>query len=185
MTIHKLTAKRCIDSGWGYEVTVRDCAQAICHTTALAIYTYLLSKPPDWIIREAEILDHFQDLGRDRYRAGMRYLKSKGYIWKRPIVAEGGRMNGSTLELFAHPEMNPSQQISASSVSNRQDSEPSEHTTYRKADDLHRPRLSTETEIIKNVKSKSSQSTRDRPIELDLTDTSWAEGLLLNTPEAD
>tara|TARA_R110000772_G_scaffold31235_6_gene77255 strand:- start:2134 stop:2787 length:654 start_codon:yes stop_codon:yes gene_type:complete len=81
MPIEKATTERFIKEDIGYEIISRDVIQGIKNPTALAIYTYLITLPANWVPRRQHLLDHFNGLGRDRYDSAMRELREASLIW--------------------------------------------------------------------------------------------------------
>lgn len=76
-----------------FEVIDRASLQQIANPLALAVWVYLRSKPENWEVREADITEHF-GIGRDRYRASIRYLTQCGAIDDARIKDEAGRIVG-------------------------------------------------------------------------------------------
>src|SRR4051812_25339719 len=69
---------------------------------ALAIFTYLRSKPSDWTIRQTELARRFK-AGRDRVRNAVNELIAAGYIRK---VQEriAGRWSAAGYDVLALPD---------------------------------------------------------------------------------
>lgn len=80
MPIEKENGYRLIKAGIAYTTVTNDALDAIKGPLAVAIWVHLCSKPKDWVIRRAEIMERF-DIGRDRYQESMRELKSLGLVW--------------------------------------------------------------------------------------------------------
>lgn len=76
-----------------FEVIDRASLQQIASPIALAVWVYLRSKPENWEVREADITEHF-GIGRDRYRASIRYLTQCGAIEDKRIKDNAGRIIG-------------------------------------------------------------------------------------------
>jgi hypothetical protein len=62
---------------------------AIKDAAALGIYCYLASKPDDWEISEAHLMNQFEK-GRDFIRGKLRYLRKVGALKKEAIRGEDG-----------------------------------------------------------------------------------------------
>ena len=81
MPIMKETSARLVKESVPYEIVSRDVVQSITNPCALAIYTYLMTLPANWVVRRKHIIEHFDGLGRERYDAAMKQLKELGVVW--------------------------------------------------------------------------------------------------------
>ncbi len=81
MPIKKETSARLVKRQITHDAISRDVVQAITDPVALAIYTYLLTKPANWLVRKKDITNHFQPMGSDSYARGMRQLRELGLCW--------------------------------------------------------------------------------------------------------
>jgi hypothetical protein len=79
-----------------FEVIDRASVEAIKDPTALAVWVFLRCKPEGWIVRETHVREQF-GIGRDKYRACMRYLAKLGAVEDRRIQGEHGRIIGREL----------------------------------------------------------------------------------------
>ena len=80
-----------VDKGWVYDSRLS--------AKAKGILLYLLSRPDDWRVFEAEILKNFSD-GRDSIRSGIKELIQFGYIKRSQKRNELGRMSGYEYEVY-------------------------------------------------------------------------------------
>ena len=71
---------------------------------AKGILAYLLSKPDDWQIYEAEIIKHSKD-GRESVRSGIKELINNGYIKRTAIRGEKGRFCGYNYDVYEIPNV--------------------------------------------------------------------------------
>ena len=98
MNIHKLNAGEvpytCLPND-GINVLVRR------DPLAFAIWGYLLSKPADWVIHPAEVMQTL-GIGKTKYRLAMLVLKEEGYALRTPIIGDG-HLSGSRLAICAIP----------------------------------------------------------------------------------
>lgn len=119
-----------------FETVDRASVDAIRDISALGLWLYLRCKPEGWIVRETQVREHF-GIGRDKYRACVRYLCQLGAMEDRRIQGERGRIIGR--ELVVHyavsatdgfsvdrePE-NPAHGASDSAASGREPENPSD-----------------------------------------------------------
>ncbi|WP_346905943.1 helix-turn-helix domain-containing protein [Clostridium sp.] len=70
---------------------------------AKGIFAYLMSKPDDWACQVEDLQKHAAD-GRDSVKAGLRELREHGYIIKRPIKNELGRIDYWEETIFETPQ---------------------------------------------------------------------------------
>ena len=111
MNIHKLNAGEvpytCLPND-GINVLVRR------DPIAFAIWGYLLSKPADWVIHPAEVI---QTLGisQTKYRLAMQAPKAEGYALRTPLISEG-HLAGSRLALCAMPNTPHDEVVNESQV---------------------------------------------------------------------
>tara|TARA_R110000764_G_scaffold239744_2_gene339857 strand:+ start:673 stop:1428 length:756 start_codon:yes stop_codon:yes gene_type:complete len=103
MPINKETSARLVKQKIPYDIISRDVVQSITNPVALAIYTYLLTKPENWTVRRTDILNHFDGLGRDRYDDAMRQLKSIGICWVANVRGEQGQFQDQVIMIEALP----------------------------------------------------------------------------------
>ena len=106
MPIVKETSSRLLKIQHPYEVISRDVVQSITNPIALAIHTYLLTKPDGWIVRKNEILSHFEGLGSDRYIAAMKHLNERGLYSTAITRNELGQIVDKVIIISAIPENN-------------------------------------------------------------------------------
>lgn len=87
-----------------FEVIDRASVDAIKDTTALAVWVFLRCKPEGWVVRESHVRDQF-NIGRDKYRAALRYLIGLGAVEDRRVQGDQGRIIGR--ELVIHYAVTP------------------------------------------------------------------------------
>lgn len=58
---------------------------------ALGLLVYLLSKPPGWLIRQADLRRRF-GYGKEKQQAVYRCLEAAGYLTRERVNREGGRI---------------------------------------------------------------------------------------------
>ena len=163
MPIRKETSARLVKQKIPYEIFSRDVIQSIENPIALAYYTYLLTKPENWIVRRKELMSHF-GIGRKNHDKAMQYLKEIGCVWIMSVQDDKGKIRERLIMVEAMPSQ-PKVSLSTSRL----------NPQVGKRDHLEIQRLPKDTEILgKSVKSVQ-KSTRKRSLEEDLTDTSWAE----------
>ena len=92
MSINKGNATRFVKESVPYDIISREIAQSVNNPVALAIWVYLQTKPDNWTPRRAEIMSHFDGLGRDRYDQALRELKGLGLVWVADTRDEKGRI---------------------------------------------------------------------------------------------
>jgi hypothetical protein len=103
MPIVKETSARLVKRNITHDAISREVVQSITNPVALAIYTYLLTKPDNWVVRKREILDHFDGLGRERYEDAMRFLKSAGLVWIANIRSPNGSFGDNQIVVEQTP----------------------------------------------------------------------------------
>ncbi len=69
---------------------------------AKGILLYLLSKPDDWEVYQADLMNHASD-GRDSCRSGLSELEAAGHIRRVQLRDESGRMNGVECSVYEIP----------------------------------------------------------------------------------
>lgn len=69
---------------------------------AKGLLAYLLARPDDWQVREADLVAHATD-GRDSVRAALRQLKFSGYIVRSQAKAKSGRFKGAQWDVHERP----------------------------------------------------------------------------------
>lgn len=79
-----------------FENVDRASVDAIRDISALGLWLYLRCKPEGWIVREAQVRDHF-GIGRDKYRACVRRLCELGAMEDKRIQGDQGRIIGREL----------------------------------------------------------------------------------------
>jgi hypothetical protein len=79
-----------------FEIIDRASIESIRNIDALAIWIYLRAKPEGWVVRESEIRSHFW-IGRDKYRAAVRYLCEAGAVVDARIRGKNGQIAGREL----------------------------------------------------------------------------------------
>ena len=105
MPIVKETSARLVKQKVPYEIVSRDVVQSINNPVALAIYTYLLTKPESWTVRRTDILNHFDGLGRKSYDKAVSELKEKGLYWIAVIRDGSGQIIDRTIMIEAMPDL--------------------------------------------------------------------------------
>jgi len=118
MPIVKETSSRLIKIQHPYEVISRDVVQSITNPIALAIHTYLLTKPDGWIVRKNEILSHFEGLGSDRYIAAMKHLAGLGLYSVSITRNDLGQIVDKAVIISATPEKPNNPQMGISGTEN-------------------------------------------------------------------
>ena len=104
MPINKETSARLVKQKIPYDIISRDVVQSITNPVALAIYTYLLTKPEGWTVRRTDILNHFDGLGRKSYDKAVAELKDKGLYWIAVIRDGSGQILDRTIMIEAIPD---------------------------------------------------------------------------------
>ena len=156
MPIKKVASARLVKQQVPYETVSRELVQSITNPVALAIWVYLLTKPEDWIVRRAEILAHFDGLGRPRYEKAMRELREMGLVWTHVVQDEAGKITDSVMVVEALPTVY---------TENRVPGKPA----------IRENRPLTDTEINYRYREYTKgKSTRSISMEEQLNDTSWA-----------
>lgn len=74
---------------------------------ALGVYVYLIGKPENWVIHEAELMKRFKR-GRDHIRGCLSILKKAGLYEKKSIRDEKGHVIHWETNLYAQVPENPS-----------------------------------------------------------------------------
>lgn len=74
-----------------YEMISREVAQSLSNPDALAIWVYLMAKPPTWIVRREDIRSHFS-IGRDRYSKAMSELNEAGLVVTKNVQGADGKI---------------------------------------------------------------------------------------------
>jgi hypothetical protein len=80
MPVQKENATKLRKFGYNFESIPRQVVEQITNPVALAYYTYLLTRPDDWVVRRSHLMDHF-GVGRDRHGAAMKQLREIGVVW--------------------------------------------------------------------------------------------------------
>lgn len=80
--------------------------QSIKNITQLAIYTYLCSRPTEWVINTKEIQTHF-DIGRDKTRKAIADLVAIGLLTKLQKRTETGKYTKNIHEYKLHLSPKP------------------------------------------------------------------------------
>jgi len=162
MPIKYVTATAIRARGDGYTAFPTHILQRIDHLDALAVYVYLVSKPEDWIVRPNQVRKHF-GFGVDRYQKAMRELRNIGLARDAYPQDGNGKQKGRQIIISSYPHEPESEgmETPCDGVSNPLQKNPSitEESTVTK----------------KRVEQVKRQRTRDRSLEDDLSDTSWAE----------
>ena len=70
------------------------------------IHTYLMSRPPGWIIRTKDIINR-STAGRDAIYKGLKELRETGYIHRWIIRGDNGRMGGYKYKVNINPSPFP------------------------------------------------------------------------------
>lgn len=73
---------------------------------AKGILLYLMSKPSDWKVYEADIVNNMKD-GRDSIRSGIAELIENGYIERELANGEKGKFAGYNYNVYEHNSENP------------------------------------------------------------------------------
>lgn len=79
-----------------YTMVCRETVQMISNPNSLAIWTYLQSKPDNWVVRKKDIKEHFS-LGDISYGKAIRHLKDIGVYRVVNIRDERGRIIGNEI----------------------------------------------------------------------------------------
>ena len=74
-----------------YEMISREVVQSLSNPDALAIWVYLMAKPPTWIVRREDIRSHFS-IGRDRYSKAMSELNEAGLVVTKNVQGADGKI---------------------------------------------------------------------------------------------
>ncbi len=148
MPIVKETSSRLIKIQHPYEVISRDVVQSITNPIALAIHTYLLTKPDGWTVRKNEIISHFEGLGSDRYIAAMKHLQGLGLYSVAITRNELGQIVDKAIIISAMPEKPTEPQMGISGPENG-DIRMLAYPNVGKSPRIDIQRCTRETEIIK------------------------------------
>jgi len=100
MSVEKFTGSFSKEDG-GVTIAVNSTIQSIRNTDALAIYSYLLTKPSTWEVNIEEIKSHF-GLSRDKARRAMNNLIDLNLL-KRFQLKSGGMFQGNHYVLYLRP----------------------------------------------------------------------------------
>ena len=103
MSIDKASASTLRHEGVGYTVLITDVINTLQHAESLAIWTYLQSKPTNWVIRKTDLMNRLH-IGKTRYQTAMNELKAIGLIEAIPNQNEAGHFTGSTLICRQRPK---------------------------------------------------------------------------------
>jgi len=163
MPIKKETSARLAKRNVTHDSISREVVQAITDPVALAIYTYLLTKPENWVVRRGDVIDHFNPLGKDAYARAMRQLTALGVIWMAEVRDDGGRITDRIY--VVEQTLEPRKPISR------------ENPTEGKSRHLKKKRLPKEEEIgirgwqewvdyRAEIKKKMTQATINKQIKL-------------------
>ncbi|MEP4145602.1 MAG: hypothetical protein ABJL54_00195 [Halioglobus sp.] len=162
MPIEYVTATVIRQRGDGYTAFPTHILQSIDQIEALAVYAYLLSMPEDWTVRPKQVQEHF-GIGVTRYRKAMRELRSIGLARDERPRKGRGQKNGRLIIISSYPY--------------EPEAEGMETPCDGESDSLQKNPSTTEESIVtkKRVGQAKPQSTRERSLEDDLSDTSWAD----------
>jgi hypothetical protein len=177
MPIEKQDGARLIKAGLSFTILPNKSIEAIQDPVALAIWAHLTSKPPDWIIRKAELMARF-GLGRERYTKAMQELRKLGLVWDFTVRNGEGQITDNAIVCSSMPDLEAAQ-------NHRNVRKPTlrgkPHSGKTRSPGKPTPLLSKDLSYKENItyKNKSAlprekvSSTMDQ-----LTDTSWAKGLI-------
>lgn len=73
---------------------------------AKGIFTYLATRPEEWVLRENDLINRFSD-GRDSIRAGLRELEQAGYLIRAQPKSADGTFGGGIAALLPRPVDQP------------------------------------------------------------------------------
>lgn len=79
---------------------------------AKGLLAYLLSKPDNWRIAEADLVRRSQD-GRDAVRAGLRELETNGYLIRHRVREPGGKFAHVEFVVYERPGAQENKEIAA------------------------------------------------------------------------
>ena len=102
MAIQKESASTLRKCGGTYVVLPSESMQLIKDPVSLAVWAYLLNKPDNWIVRNAEIQDRF-GIGRDRTTQALGHLRDIGLVWDEYSRDASGRVLGRNLVCSSKP----------------------------------------------------------------------------------
>ena len=125
------------------------------------IFTYIMTLPDGWIIRREEIYQHFTE-GRDALAKAFNELVKKGYIEKKYIHSNDGKIKGYEYVIYENTNIQASETSSKTNNINRPTENPAVgFSSYREIRQTGNPTLlSTDKEISTNKKI----STDNNPI---------------------
>ncbi|RLJ02374.1 MAG: hypothetical protein DRP08_04610 [Candidatus Aenigmatarchaeota archaeon] len=84
----------------GFDIIPRAAIDNLETAEAIAIYTLLLTRPNNWVVRKKWVMDRLR-LGHERYKKGVDELKSKGH-WVTASVQDGdGKLGGRVIWFMA------------------------------------------------------------------------------------
>lgn len=104
MTIQRATPTMLQREGRSYAVLPTDSIKLIRSADALAIWTYLQSKPSDWIVRRPQIMQRL-DLSRRGYADAMKHLRDTGLVDSFATHDERGVLTGKRLIVYDTPNI--------------------------------------------------------------------------------
>lgn len=132
-----------------FDIIPRESVEAIESGDALAIWTYLMTRPENWIVRRDEVMKRLK-IGRDRYAKAMQELNRLGLIVSASVQGKDGKMQGRVLWVNPTPTTKqPNIQVSDNSVPpNIQVSEYTEIPTFGKSAHIKNKRSNKEQERV-------------------------------------
>ena len=184
MAIVKASAGNLHDLDLAYAVVPSDVIRGL-KGDALAIYVHLINKPAEWIPRPKEIMRELA-MGRRRYRAGKAELESAGLATDEVIRDESGKITDRILTIYALPTnhftvetgMCPTGTVATAFRRTEKPSygecAPIDKTEVLKKTDVIDGEEDIFSAVFQKTPSEGKKSTRERTIQEDLEDTSWA-----------
>lgn len=177
MPIEKQNGSRLIRSGLFFTTLPNKSIDMIQDPVALAIWVHLTSKPPNWIIHKSELMKRF-GLGIDRYTKAMRELRELGLVWDFIERNGEGLITDRALVCSSvpDPDKRKDHRDTGKPISRENPYLGENHITGNGIPLVSKDLSYKELKTYKNDKALSREkvsSTMDQ-----LTDTSWAKGLL-------
>jgi len=102
MPIIKESTSRLVHFGYSFEAIPRQVVELITNPVALAYYTYLLTRPDEWIVRRGHLMERF-GVGRERHDAAMAQLRDLGLAWVEVERDAAGRITDRKFLVGAIP----------------------------------------------------------------------------------
>lgn len=127
---------------------------------AVGIHTYLMSKPDNWTVQEADLANRHAD-GATAVRSGLKELKDKGYIKIVKVTGEGGRITEWETHVYETPA---DSKATMWETHNLDCPPPGEPTSWEAGDIVNNDSLVTIEDSVTNEKTKDSSAAAEAPL---------------------